>query len=81
MIKTRDFGLVVVAPIGMAQVNSCNFTYPIFGKHLKGDELGYFLFGASDVCMAFQKQANFRLTAEKYKHILMGKEYGRVNPT
>ena len=79
IIKTRDFGYVLVAPIGMAQVNSCEFTYPIYGHHNKGEELGYFLFGASDICIAFQKQVNFRQTAPHNKHILVGEEFGRLS--
>jgi hypothetical protein len=42
----------------MASVSSCNITYPIFGYHTKGDELGNFLFGASDFVMVFQQRTN-----------------------
>ena len=84
IIKTSHIGYVALIPMGMATVSSCNITYPMFGHHQKGDELGNFLFGASDFVMVFQKRANFVMTAPKnnngtYKHILMGQKYGRVN--
>ena len=44
----------------------------------KGDPLGYFLFGGSDIVMLFIKDLDFEFTAEKDEHLLMGQEYGRL---
>ncbi len=85
IIETKKYGLVALLPIGMSQVCSVNFENNIkVGSTVKkGDMLGYFLFGGSDVVMLFQKQVDFALTAPKEqngncKHILMGEEYGRL---
>ena len=49
----------------------------------KGEPFGYFLFGGSDFLMLFQEQSGVKITAPKsengkYKHALMGEEYGRL---
>ena len=83
---------VALIPMGMAQVSSVNITYPTLphnmpkdthGIHKKGDELGNFLFGASDFLMVFPKIANFNIIAPKtkdgsYQHILVGEKYGTI---
>ena len=50
-------GLVGVIPIGMGIVSSVSFTAAINSILNKGDELGYFSFGGSDVVLLFQKSA------------------------
>ncbi len=87
IIDTEKYGLVAVLPIGMSQVSSVNFedTVKVGSKVKKGDPLGYFLFGGSDIVMIFQPQAGFKLTAPTldattYKHIYMGEAYGIMNP-
>lgn len=61
----KTYGLVALIPMGMAQVSSVNFekNVTVGSIHLKGDPLGYFLFGGSDFIILFQKQANFEITA------------------
>jgi len=83
IIDTGKYGLVAVLPIGMSQVSSVNFeeNVKVGAKVSKGDPLGYFLFGGSDIVMIFQQQAGFELTApmldaDSYKHIYMGEAYG-----
>jgi phosphatidylserine decarboxylase precursor len=85
IIETKDFGLVAVLPIGMSQVSSVKFENNIkAGTRVnKGDMLGCFLFGGSDIVMIFQKKAGFTLEpangvsdGKSYKHILMGEKYG-----
>lgn len=76
IMETPEYGLVAIIAMGMSEVDSCNFTSPIYGEHHKGDEMGYFLFGASDICMIFQRKAKFRLTTRLNRHILMGQQYG-----
>jgi phosphatidylserine decarboxylase len=84
ILDTGDYGLVAVLPIGMSQVSSVNFepTLKVGDKVQKGDPLGFFLFGGSDIVMIFQPKAGFELTAPKktnaakFDHIYMGREYG-----
>lgn len=83
IIKTPHHGLVAVVPIGMEQVSSVNFDPNVLvGKtFLKGSELGYFLFGASDIILIFQENSHFRMDAMKnktgaYEHLLAGQKYG-----
>jgi phosphatidylserine decarboxylase len=88
IIDTEDFGLVAILPIGMSQICSVKFEENIHAgtRVSKGDMLGCFLFGGSDIVMLFQKRAGFELTASKagnngqsYQHILMGEKYGVLN--
>jgi phosphatidylserine decarboxylase len=85
VLDTPEYGLVALLPIGMSQVNSVNFEKKLkVGSHVKkGDMLGCFRFGGSDFVILFQKGVSFRLTAQqvgqdKYKHLLMGEELGRL---
>ena len=47
----------------------------------KGDPLGRFLFGGSDIVMIFEKDAGLEITVptagDVHEHVLMGREYGR----
>ena len=82
IIDTKEYGLVAVMPIGMSQVSSVNFedTVKEGAEVKKGDMLGCFLFGGSDIVMLFQENVSFELTAPQkdggYEHINMGEEYG-----
>lgn len=81
ILDTEDFGLVAVLPIGMSQVCSCNFenNLQVNMNVKKGDPMGYFLFGGSDIVMIFQKDVQvIDLTNKKKnesKHLLMGEPY------
>ena len=65
VMETKDYGLVVLMPMGMAQVSSVNFEedVKVGSVHKKGDMLGTFLFGGSDFIMLFQDKAGFEITA------------------
>jgi phosphatidylserine decarboxylase precursor len=83
IVDTGKYGLVALIPVGMAAVSSVNFedNVKVGTTHKKGDPLGYFLFGGSDIIMLFQEKAGFEITApreyeEVYKHLLMGEKYG-----
>jgi phosphatidylserine decarboxylase len=85
IVDTGEFGMVALIPMGMAQVSSVNFedNVKVGATRMKGDMLGNFFFGGSDFIMLFQKDAGFAITAPmesktEYKHILTGKEYGRM---
>jgi phosphatidylserine decarboxylase precursor len=85
IVETKDFGLVAILPIGMSQICSVKFEDKVkAGTWVnKGDMLGCFLFGGSDIVMIFQKKAGFVLepangtsNGQSYNHILMGEKYG-----
>lgn len=80
IVDTEKFGLVGIMPIGMSQVSSLTFDDHVKQGNTikKGDSMGHFLFGGSDMILLFQKGVNFSLSVpfEKdgitYKHNLMG---------
>jgi phosphatidylserine decarboxylase len=85
IIENDQYGLVALLPIGMSQVSSVNFeeTVKVGNKVKKGDMLGFFLFGGSDIVILLQKGVDFALTVPKdgkgdYQHVLMGQEYGKL---
>ena len=87
IIETRDsivldtkYGKVAILPIGMSQICSCNFeeNLKVGDEVHKGDPLGYFLFGGSDIVMIFEKDVEFTPLFESNKHMLMGENYARL---
>ena len=87
IIETRDsvildteYGLVAILPIGMSQICSCNFepNLKVGDKVHKGDPLGYFLFGGSDIVMLFEKGIEFTPLFTPKKHLLMGENYANL---
>ena len=86
IIDTGEFGLVAVLPIGMSQICSCNWEegVEVGAKVEKGDPMGYFLFGGSDIVMVFQDGVDVRLLGERegdgYAHLLMGEAYASLSP-
>ena len=80
IIETLTGGYVAVIPVGMCQVSSVNFEDTIIpgAKVEKGDPLGYFMFGGSDVVMIFSEDLEFSMTAASGEHYNMGQEYGRI---
>ena len=84
VLETEKYGLVAVLPIGMSQVSPVQLedSVKVGAKVKKGDPLGCFLFGGSDIVMLFQKSVEFELTVPekegRYEHRLMGEEYGRL---
>lgn len=88
IIETRDciilqtaYGIVAVIPVGMSQVCSCNFEdkLKIGDKVKKGDPLGYFLFGGSDIVMLFQRNVNFEPLFKVKQHLLTGENYAYLS--
>lgn len=80
IIETEQFGLVAMLPVGMSQICSCNWLPTLkVGQHInRGQEMGYFLFGGSDIIMIFQKGINVEL-AHDGDHLLMGEAYARLS--
>lgn len=85
VLDTKKYGLVAVLPIGMSQISSVELeiSVKVGARVKKGDPLGCFLFGGSDIVMLFQKGVSFELTVPqkdgRYEHRLMGQEYGRLS--
>lgn len=87
IIETRDsiildteYGVVAILPIGMSQICSCNFeeNLKVGDEVKKGDPLGYFLFGGSDIVMLFQKDIEFTPLFKTREHMLMGENYAHL---
>ena len=89
MLETRDciildnekFGLIAVLPVGMSQVCSCNFENNVrVGNYVqKGDPMGYFLFGGSDIVMIFNSKIKYEsLLPQNCQHLLMGENYANL---
>ena len=78
VIMDTDYGLVAILPIAMSQVSSCNWEESVrVGAEVeKGDPMGYFLFGGSDIVMIFQEGVELELASDE--HILMGEPYAAV---
>ncbi len=81
IVELAEGGYAAIVPVGMCQVSSVNFeenVKPGLEVH-KGDPLGYFLFGGSDIIMVFSEDAGFEMTAEPGVHILMGTGFGQFS--
>ena len=82
IVETDKYGLVVLMPMGMAQVSSVNFEEDVNegATHKKGDMLGFFLFGGSDFIMLFQEKAGFEITASGKDKIVKksDSDHGRI---
>lgn len=85
VVDTGEYGLVAILPIAMSQVSSCNWEdNVVVGAHVeKGDPMGYFLFGGSDICMVFQEGVKVEYLPPKnsdngYDHVLMGQAFANL---
>ena len=78
LIMDTEYGLVAILPIAMSQVSSCNWeeTVQVGAVVEKGDPMGYFLFGGSDIVMIFQEGVSLELTP--LHHVLMGEPYAEA---
>jgi len=81
IIETEDYGLVAMLPVGMSQICSVNWLETLqVGQQLKkGDEMGFFLFGGSDIVMIFQRDINVELAFDLNNNfLLMGQAYAKL---
>ena len=78
LIMDTEYGLVAILPIGMSQICSCNWeeSVKVGGTANKGDPMGYFLFGGSDIVMIFQDNVDLELFTQD--HLLMGEAYASI---
>ena len=79
IIETEDYGLVAMLPVGMSQICSVNWIPELeVGQQLKrGDEMGYFMFGGSDIVLIFQKGVDVEIV-HNGDLTLMGQPYARL---
>ena len=76
IIDTPEFGLVAMLPVGMSQICSVNWLPSLHvGQQLKkGDEMGFFMFGGSDVVLIFQRGVDVNILHHG-DMLLMGEAY------
>jgi phosphatidylserine decarboxylase len=77
VIDSPEVGLVAVLPIGMGAVSSVNLTPEVGATLRKGDELGFFMFGGSDIVMLFQSK-RVLIDAKVGSKYLQGQRIGEV---
>ena len=77
MILETAAGLVTVAAIGMAQVSSVVMTIQKGQELQKGDEMGYFQYGGSDIVLVFEARSNLELNTQIGDHRKMGVSIAR----
>jgi phosphatidylserine decarboxylase len=80
VVLASPIGLVAVLPVGMAQVSSVILTAREGVTLRKGEEIGYFQFGSSDVVVVFEAASNVCLTAQVGVHYRMGRRIGQADP-
>ena len=80
VVLETAIGLVAVLPMGMAQVSSVVLTAEQGVTLTKGEEISYFQFGGSDICLVFQRQSNVDITAAVGTHYKMGTVIGHAYP-
>ncbi len=85
IIDTEEYGLVAMLPIGMSQICSCNWeeSVQVGARVTKGDPMGYFLFGGSDIVLLFQDCVDVELLCPEdnlggYAHVRMGEPYAKL---
>lgn len=86
IVETDGYGLVAIMPIGMSQVSSVAFEETVKeGQRVeKGEMLGCFLFGGSDIVLLFQDGIDFQMDCPEnidggYEHIDMGSQYATLS--
>ena len=74
-------GLMIVMPIGMAEVSSCVILDKIKPgyKIRKGEELGYFQYGGSTYCLIFRPGVIKRFDVQEGKDVKMGQTIAITN--
>ena len=71
-------GMVAILPVGMAVISSVILTAEEGVTLRKGEELGYFQFGGSDIVVMFDSKRKVSLNAEAGVHYKMGVQLGNV---
>src|SRR5215203_1038561 len=66
IILDSPVGWVAIIPVGMGHISSVNIVVNQTDHVRKGNKLGHFAFGGSDIIMLFEREIDF--TAKKNKH-------------
>ncbi|CAG8662668.1 775_t:CDS:1 [Dentiscutata erythropus] len=74
VIDSPKIGKVAILPVGMSQVSSVVLTTKLGAELKKGDEISYFQFCGSNVCLLFQKQSKVEIPAKDGEHYNVGKQ-------
>ncbi|WHM40737.1 phosphatidylserine decarboxylase family protein [Streptomyces sp. BPTC-684] len=74
-------GMVALVPVGMSEVSSVTITANQGQEVKKGDEIGYFSYGGSDIVMVFQKQSNVTVLPNADKHYRVGEQIALAHLT
>jgi len=77
VIIESAIGLIAVMPVGMGHISSVDFTAEEGMELAKGDELGYFAFGGSDIIMLFE-QGKVEFIAKKERHYKQGEQIAKA---
>ncbi len=72
-LKTKDLGDVSFIAIGATSVGTINFTYEAGKEYRKGEEMGYFAFGAS-MCIALFEPGKLTFANDLKKNTSQGME-------
>lgn len=78
VVLHTDIGMVAILPVGMAVVSSVILTAEEGVTLRKGEELGYFQFGGSDVIVMFEAKPKVRLDAVVGVHYRIGVQIGKA---
>lgn len=78
VVLETKIGMVAVLPVGMAVVSSVILTAEVGVTLRKGEELGYFQFGGSDVVVMFEAKGKVKLNVETGVHYKMGVQIGNA---
>ena len=79
IIETVTYGLVAMLPVGMSQICSVNWIPSLHvGQTLqRGDEMGFFQFGGSDIVLLFQRGISVETFGEG-DLLLMGEAFAKL---
>ena len=77
VILETKIGMVAVLAVGMSVVSSIILTAEVGVTLRKGEELGYFQFGGSDIVLMFESKAKVNMTADFGVHYKMGVQIGK----
>ena len=78
VILRTKIGMVAVLAVGVSVVSSVILTAEEGVTVRKGEELGYFQFGGSDIVLMFESKAKVNMMAEIGVHYKMGVQIGKV---
>jgi len=79
LILQTPIGIIAVLPIGMSFVSSVILTTEVGAQLHKGQEFGYFQFGASDYIILFPRNMKVNITAKIGTHYNQGKEIAHIS--